>query len=116
MDTITEPTVTFACNLQAIPATDRERHVREAPLLFQRAQEQQDLPDGLAFRFAAADYADVVDFIAYDRLCCPFFQFALEVTPNQGPVWLRITGPAGIKAELVASLIDALQAPPASPA
>lgn len=103
------PTVPFACNLQAIPATDRERHVREAPLLFQRMQEQQNLPDGLAFRFTADDYLAVADYIAYDRLCCPFFTFALEVTPNQGPVWLRITGPDGVKAELVASLVDALQ-------
>ncbi|HEY1014046.1 MAG TPA: hypothetical protein VGE07_15140 [Herpetosiphonaceae bacterium] len=112
MDTPTDPTTSapLACNLQAIPLDERERHVRTAPLLFQRVREQQELPDGLAFRFAADDYLAVADFIAYDRLCCPFFSFTVEVSPNHGPVWLRITGPAGAKAELVASLIDALPA------
>ena len=57
----------------------------------------QELPDGFAFRYAAEQFAQVTQFIANERLCCPFFTFVLEVTPTNGPIWLRITGREGVK-------------------
>jgi hypothetical protein len=38
-----------------------------------------------------------VDFIANERLCCPFFGFTLEIEPEGGALWLRLIGPEGIK-------------------
>ena len=35
---------------------------------------------------------DVGEFIARERLCCPFFQFDLEGKPDNGPVRLKFTG------------------------
>jgi len=61
------------------------------------AQEIQELPNGLAFRYTAEQYAQVTQFIANERLCCPFFTFVLEVTPANGPIWLWITGRDGVK-------------------
>src|SRR5690242_14031834 len=95
----------LACDLAAIDAEARQAHVELASyLLREGAQEVRDLPAGFAFRFAAAQYAQVTQFIANERLCCPFFTFALEVTPGHGPLWLRITGPAGAKDILQAEL------------
>jgi hypothetical protein len=87
-------TPALACDLTAIDATQREAHqVLGRHLVNELAQETQELPDGYAFHFAAELYPEVVQFVANERLCCPFFRFAIEVTPGRGPIWLRITGP-----------------------
>jgi hypothetical protein len=50
-------------------------------------------------------------FIALERLCCPFFGFGIEVEPEGGAVWLSLTGREGVKpfimAEIGAHLPDA---------
>jgi hypothetical protein len=98
MDRQTMPDVPIACDLTALEPEVRSTHVESAKqLLNAGAQEVQELPDGFAFRYAAEQYAQVTRFIANERLCCPFFTFVLEVTPGNGPIWLRITGQAGVK-------------------
>jgi hypothetical protein len=88
----------IACDLTAIDAEARSTHIETAQrLLHEEAQEVQELADGFVFRFAAAQYAQVAQFIANERLCCPFFTFVLEVAPAHGPIWLRITGHEGVK-------------------
>ena len=88
----------IACDLTALDAEARSTHMETArQLLHEHAQEVGELPDGFAFRYAAGQYAQVTQFIANERLCCPFFTFVLEVTPGNGPIWLRITGQAGVK-------------------
>ena len=42
----------------------------------------------------------VVRFVSGERLCCPFLGFTLELAPDHGPLWLRVTGPDGAKAIL----------------
>jgi hypothetical protein len=95
----------IACDLTAIPADERATHsARAEQLLRVGAAEVQELPNGYAFRYAAEQYAQVAQFIANERLCCPFFTFTLEVTPAQGPLWLRITGPTEVKEFLQTAL------------
>jgi len=48
----------------------------------------------------------IAKFIENERLCCPFFNFGLEVQPNSGPLWLRLTGNDGVKEMLQATLFD----------
>jgi hypothetical protein len=91
--------IPIACDLTAIVADERAAHERSArQLFFDPIPQRQELADGYAFRFSAADYPLLAGFIANERLCCPFFCFTLEVTPAQGPIWLRITGGDGVKA------------------
>jgi hypothetical protein len=98
MDVQTNYDIPIACDLTALNAEVRSAHLESAKqLLHEGAQELQELPDGFAFRYTAAQYAQVTQFIANERLCCPFFTFVLEVTPANGPIWLRITGRAGVK-------------------
>jgi hypothetical protein len=104
---VTEPDseTPLACNLAALDANSRSAHIDNAAhLLNDVAQERQESREGFSFRFNADDYPRIVDFVANERLCCPFFRFTLEVSPAQGPIWLHITGPDGAKSLLQAEL------------
>ena len=92
-------TLPFACDMSAIPADERRAHqALTRRLMTEALAELRELPDGLAFRFAAEEYDAVVRFVARERLCCPFLRFTLEVEPGRGPLWLRLTGVEGVKA------------------
>src|SRR5690349_3953700 len=96
----------LACDLSAIAPEQRANHQALAiELLRHAAEETAELSDGYAFRFSAERYTDLITFIGNERLCCPFFTFALEVTADQGPLWLRITGREGAKAILQGELL-----------
>jgi hypothetical protein len=32
-----------------------------------------------------------------ERRCCPFLRFQVLAEPDNGPVWLEVTGPAGTR-------------------
>ena len=95
----------IACDPAAIDAEVRSTHLSAAEQLLRHdVAEVLELPDGFAFRYSAEQYDQVTQFIANERLCCPFFTFNLEVTPVHGPLWLRITGSDEIKAFIRTSL------------
>ena len=89
----------IACDLTAIPASVREQHLSATPQIFQAAQEVQELPAGYAFRFLnePGRFMALAQFVENERLCCPFFGFALEIEPGGGRLWLRLTGGEGVK-------------------
>ncbi len=89
----------FACNMSAIPPEERGQHVAAIEAVFGAAQEIRELPDGYSFRLAneTALLLKVADFLAKERLCCPFFGFGLRIEPDGGAVWLSLTGREGIK-------------------
>ena len=94
------------CNLGALDRAQRERHQANMSQLFGSVEETEELPDGYAFRWLAesATILKVADFIILERLCCPFFNFALELEPESGPLWLKLTGREGVKQFLLAEL------------
>jgi len=98
----------LACDLTAIPLSAREEHVVSAPQLFQTAQEVQELADGYAIRFLnePGNFMAIAKYIENERLCCPFFNFELELKPNGGALWLRLTGAEGVKDLLNATLLE----------
>ena len=108
IDSAAHPTdLPLACDPLAIAADQRAGHEALARDLFGRAVvEQRELPDGHAFRIDAADYELAAAFVANERRCCPFFHFQLDLAPDAGPVWLRITGAAGAKEVLAAGLSE----------
>jgi hypothetical protein len=101
----------LACDLTAIPASVREEHVVTAPQLFACAQEVQELSDGFAIRFLnePGRFMAIAKFVENERLCCPFLRFGLDVGPDSGPLWLRLTGGEGVKKMLQISLFDSLE-------
>mgnify|MGYP001374706615 CR=1 FL=1 len=92
----------LACTIAAIPSEFRPVHQANTERLFASVQEVRELSTGYAWRLPNETdlLQTVVAFLSYERLCCPFFHFTLEVEPDQGPVWLHITGAIDVKAFL----------------
>jgi hypothetical protein len=90
----------FACNMLALDREERARHTQVLEELKGAALARKELPDGYAFQFApeAQSLALLAEFISRERLCCPFFAFAVRVERDGGPAWLELTGGAGIHA------------------
>jgi len=88
----------FACDMTAIPVEERSAHLSLMQRLMTEAVEDvSELPDGLAFRFPADEFEAVTEFVMHERLCCPFLRLTLDVAPDRGPLWLRLTGAEGVK-------------------
>jgi len=102
-----QPLSPLACDLTAIDAEHRAEHIGSAEhLLFDLACERQELPHGYAFRFTADQFGLIATFVDNERRCCPFFAFALDVAPDGGPIWLRITGRDGVKEFFTTTIAD----------
>jgi hypothetical protein len=86
----------LACTL-----TESEQKIRSTELqdLFKHVQQTNELVDGYALRFPGDNtWANtLLQFITYERACCPFFTFALIFEPQQGSIWLQLRGPEGVK-------------------
>jgi hypothetical protein len=91
--------IIIACDPNAISPDQRERWLEVATQMYAAVQEVQELPDGYAFRLPSSSemLPIVAEELNYDRLCCPFIRYTLEIEPNGGPFWLRFTGGEGIK-------------------
>jgi hypothetical protein len=93
--------IPLACNLNAIPASERAAHEALIGQIFAAVLEKHELPEGYAFRLPAESdiIRQVAAFVANERLCCPFFRFEMVLEPDAEVFWLRLTGPQdGIKA------------------
>ena len=94
-----------ACTLS--PAALKARKENLLNVLLHRADERHELPDGYRLRFAAE--RDTLSMIArtvdMERQCCRFLRFTVTVEPNDGPIALDLTGPAGTR-EFLAAMLD----------
>jgi len=90
--------VVIACNPGAIDPASRHSHVAIAQSIFSRETilEIRELPDGYAFRLPLETpmLYKSVEWIANERLCCPFFTFTLVVADQ---LWLELTGTPEVK-------------------
>jgi len=96
--------VPLACDMTAIPADERGVHQTITRQLMASATTIRDLRDGLAFQWPATEYEAIARFLDYERRCCPFLAFTLTVSPDRGPLDLRMTGREGVTAFLRAEL------------
>jgi hypothetical protein len=87
----------IACDLTAINATDREYHVTVVNRLFATVQGVEELPDGYGFQLPSEMLIRAAEFIARERLCCPFFRFALEIEPGSDTLWMKLSGSDEVK-------------------
>jgi hypothetical protein len=96
----------FACNMLALDAAARQRHKTVSQQMHAAVKEVQELPDGYAFRFPAEQATILLlsEWIARERLCCPFFRFELVAEQEDGPLWLRLRGREGVKGFIKAEL------------
>ncbi len=87
----------FACNMNALTRAERTDHEKLSQALFASVRERKELPNGYAFRLPATAMVDAARWVSLERRCCPFFAFELNQASHDGPLWLKVTGAAGIK-------------------
>ena len=89
--------IPIACTLSEEQLTERKDGALAT--LMAQCEQTDELDDGYALRFpgSAEIVSELAQFIAFERDCCSFFTFELICTPEQGPVTLRLRGPAGVK-------------------
>ncbi len=100
----------LACTMSAFAPDERRLHLLAIEEVFGAVEETRELPEGYAFRLPgeSAWVLKVADFITKERLCCPFFGFALQLEPEGGALWLSLTGREGIKPFILAEIGHAL--------
>lgn len=100
-----EGDIPLACVPGAIPDSQRSAHFELLTRLFSvELREMQRVSNGYAYRFDAQAFDDLARWITNERKCCPFLTFAIELAPDAGPLWVRLTGPAGTPAFLDSEL------------
>ncbi|MFL5734874.1 MAG: hypothetical protein ACJ78Q_17090 [Chloroflexia bacterium] len=74
------------------------------------AEDITELPNGYAFRYPATSEwaATLLSFIISERACCPFFTFELHFEQNEGPLWLRLQGPEGVREFIKEGMLAAI--------
>src|SRR5262249_11505660 len=87
----------YSCNMAAFSAADLEQYRALSETLRTSLQGTKELGNGYAFKLPADALVSTSQWISYERRCCPFFDFALELPHDGGPLWLRITGERGVK-------------------
>jgi hypothetical protein len=89
--------IPVACSLSEADLARREQALAET--LFANVRSVVALVDGYVFEFPEETVAvdQLVEFIGFERRCCPFFTFELSFAPANGPITLRMRGPVGAK-------------------
>lgn len=103
---MSDQTIPIACDFNAIAPEHREQHMIDGKQLFASVLEMRELSDGYAFRLSSdsQNLTLVAEWIRYERLCCPFFTFGMEAEPQQGAIWLRLTGAPEVKSFISAEI------------
>jgi hypothetical protein len=90
-----KPDLPIACTL----TPEEMRRGREGllPGILARAEAHEPLADGFRFRFKSETglLADLASMIDAERRCCRFLLFQVIAEPDEGPIWLDVTGPPG---------------------
>lgn len=99
-DKMPKTQVAIACDPNALTLDQQEHWVKEiVPKLYATVQEIQELPNGWVWRLPSTPQVLILvaEDLNMERLCCPFVNYTLEIEPNRGPFWLRMTGGEGVK-------------------
>jgi len=90
----------FICSIEKTLTKEQRAHKNQLSLKMVAARtETTELANGYVFRFRpeAVSFAELADWVATERVCCPFFDLAIEADRENGPLSLRITGRDGVK-------------------
>jgi hypothetical protein len=96
----------IACDLSALDSAKRARRAALARELHGLRIGIDELPDGYAFRYAAdnSTLIKIAEFVSMERLCCPFFEFTIEVASGGESMRLRLAGGEQVKLFLESEL------------
>lgn len=100
---MSETSLPIACSLTDAELQERSRLVLQK--VGGAVAEVRELADGYAYRLpSGAEWIkELAHLIQLERECCLFLRFQLIVEPDNGPIWLELTGPQGTKEFLMAT-------------
>jgi hypothetical protein len=100
-------TTELACRLMGKELTERKAVI--AAEMLDHANSITELPAGYELRFAGTDewIGRVFDFVRLERQCCPFIRFEVGLSPNDGPVTLRLLGNPEVKRFIASEILAA---------
>jgi hypothetical protein len=86
--------LTIACDFTVMDTEQRKRYRALRRQLSKDVHEARELEDGYAFRHSseAEVLIALAEYVTLERMCCPFFDFTIEVGRDGGKVWLKMTG------------------------
>lgn len=89
----------IACTPATVPARSKERWLELGKWIYAAIEELRELPDGYACRLTndAETLVRCAEYVSLDRLCCRFVTWHLRLEPDDGALWLWLTGPEGTK-------------------
>ena len=99
----------LACDMNVFTPVERERHLQTTLQLFKTTLGFREALNGFEFDFPATaeTFTKLAEFIANERLCCPFLEFTLKVMPESQLVTLILAGPEGAQEFLRAEFSEA---------
>lgn len=89
----------FYCNVKAFTKEERVHYNALSAKLKTARISTHELPDGYSFKLEPKEVslADVAEWVADERKCCPFFTFEIGVEGETGALTLTLKGREGIK-------------------
>ncbi|MGH7948572.1 MAG: hypothetical protein ACREQF_05045 [Candidatus Binataceae bacterium] len=99
-------TPAIQCEMGALNPQERERRSELARKVLRAVVERRELDRGYAFRIdlSAASLGETGEWVALERLCCPFLDFKIDIGRQNGAVWVNLSGGDGVKEFLRAEL------------
>ena len=90
----------FYCNINALNPAERAHQRRLTAIFIAVRDEIVELPRGYEFQFSpsSVSLAELVDWVASEEKCCPFFNFHIDLEKSGKLLCLGLTGEEGIKA------------------
>lgn len=87
------------CNIHVFSETEKKRHSELMQKLKDATLETIEAADGFAFRLEpkSVSILEVAEWITYERHCCTFFNFEIELQPNGRALWLKLGGGENVK-------------------
>jgi hypothetical protein len=94
----------LACSLSG---PEQARRSGEIEKIFEGCLRVDELENGYEFSFPGSEewVLRLMEFIVFERECCPFFAFELVFEPEGGSIRLWVQEPEGAK-EMVAGMIS----------
>ena len=104
-DTNFEVNGELVCSLLPKEKQERQKQIKEVlvPFLIKK----ETIPNGIIFYFKDEENLSnqLMEFIALEKTCCPFFKFDLSILPFQQGIALQVSGMPGVK-EFIGNLFD----------
>jgi hypothetical protein len=89
----------LACDLGALDSAQRARYSALRAELAARRLDAREVADGYVFSYPGEPdvITHLAELVTLERRCCPFFDFALEVSAGASQVRLKIGGSPDVK-------------------